>query len=189
MDRNRPEPAGDPLAGVIRGRNSGSGLLWLANQGQTGALKTFLQTYALSHPEIEAILNGAAFGNPATDNRTPDLVVQLNPGFNYVGNTASTVKRAEHGGVFNTDDTAVPLIVSEGGLQAWQHGLSIADLTDTTSVAPTILADLGLPFSGLNGVQLEGTQPLTSALAPEPASMAVLLSAFADLGFARRRRG
>jgi hypothetical protein len=114
--------------------------------------------------------------------------VQLNPGFIYVGNTSNTRKRAEHGNVFNIDDTAVPLIVTGGGLDSALNGLSISDPVFTTQVAPTVLADLGLDYRGLDGVRLEGTQFLPGlglVAVPEPSTWAMLLTGLAGLGFMR----
>lgn len=159
-------------------------LIWLTDQTQAAALTTFLQNYALTHPEIKAILNGANFGSPSTDNRTPDVVVQLNPGYIYVGNIANTRKRAEHGGVYNIDDTGVPLIVS-GGLANYAQGTTINDIVYSTQVAPTILTNLGLDPNGLTGVQMENTQALPVA---EPMSIAMLLAGLGGLALVRRKR-
>ena len=159
-------------------------LIWLADQTQTAAAKTALDSYAATHPEVKAVLPGSIFGSPAADGRTPDFIVQLNPGFVYVGNTANTRKRGEHGNVYNIDDTAVPLILS-GGLPTWEQGLVITDLVNTTQVAPTVLANLGLNYSGLAGVQLEGTRVLP---VPEPTTIATLLAGLGILGLVRRKR-
>ena len=159
-------------------------LIWLTDQTQAAALTAFLQNYALTHPEIKAILNGANFGSPSTDNRTPDVVVQLNPGYIYAGNIANTRKRAEHGGVYNIDDTGVPLIVS-GGLANYAQGTTINDLVYSTQVAPTILTNLGLDPNGLTGVQMENTQALPVA---EPMSIAMLLAGLGGLALVRRKR-
>jgi len=159
-------------------------LIWLTDQTQAAALTAFLQNYALTHPEIKAILNGANFGSPSTDNRTPDVVVQLNQGYIYAGNIASTRKRAEHGGVYNIDDTGVPLIVS-GGLANYAQGTTINDLVYSTQVAPTILTNLGLDPNGLTGVQMENTQALPVA---EPMSIAMLLAGLGGLALVRRKR-
>ncbi|HYZ64854.1 MAG TPA: alkaline phosphatase family protein, partial [Acetobacteraceae bacterium] len=161
-------------------------LLWLADQSQAPALKTFLANYAKTHPEIKAIVDGSNFGAPATDNRAPDLIVQLNQGFIYVGNTANTRKRAEHGNIYNIDDTGVPLILW-GGLDPSRYGLQINALVNTTQIAPTILNDLGLDYTALDGVRLEGTQLLPTDV-PEPASFALLAAAVGGIGLARRKR-
>jgi hypothetical protein len=85
----------------------------------------------------------------ATDSRTPDFFVGVNPGVVYTSGS----KIAEHGG-FNVDDRSVALLVSNPGLKAQ----SITAVVQTTRVAPTILGALGISASELQAVQIEGTQ-------------------------------
>jgi hypothetical protein len=165
-------------------------LIWLKNESDYTKALAALQAYAASSPyqEVLAIHPGAQFGSPATANQTPDFIVQLKPGFIYVGNTANTRKRAEHGNVFNLDDTWVPLIVSGAGVSSNLDGTMISSLVNTTQVAPTVLADLGLNYNLLDGVRLEGTQFLPGlglVAVPEPSTWAMLLTGFAGLGFVR----
>jgi hypothetical protein len=92
-----------------------------------------------------------AYNDPATDSRTPDFIVGVDPGVVYTGGS----KIAEHGG-FNTDDRSVALLVSNPHLAA----KSIAATVQTTQVAPTILKALGYDPAELQAVTIEGTQEL-----------------------------
>jgi len=91
------------------------------------------------------------FGDP-TQGRTPDIMVQPNPGVIY---TTSSAKDMEHGG-FAADDGHVALLVSQPGLarRVVDHKVK------TTQVAPTILAALGLEPRLLHSVVKEGTRVL-----------------------------
>jgi hypothetical protein len=89
---------------------------------------------------------------PGGDPRTPDIIVAPNVGVIYTG---SAKKQAEHGG-FAHDDTNVMLLVSNPALAP----RSINSFVETTQVAPTILAILGLDPNALQAVQLEGTPVL-----------------------------
>jgi hypothetical protein len=164
-------------------------LVWLKNESDHAKALAALQAYAATSPnqEVLAIHPGSQFGSPATASQTPDFIVQLKPGIIYVGNTSNTRKRAEHGNVFNLDDIWVPLIVSGAGLGSSLDATTIDSLVYTTQVAPTVLADLGLDPSLLNGVQVEGTQHLPG-IVPEPSTWAMMALGFATLGFAGWRR-
>ncbi|MDE2422442.1 MAG: alkaline phosphatase family protein [Gammaproteobacteria bacterium] len=138
------------------------GLIWLRDQSQTAAavatLKANLgctstgicadgpQAYILSGSQL-----APQFGDPL-QGRTPDIIVQPNPGVIY---TSSTKKDAEHGGNA-PDDSHVALLVSLQGLQAQTVTSSVV----TTQVAPTILKSLKLDPTLLNAVKNEGTQVL-----------------------------
>jgi hypothetical protein len=89
---------------------------------------------------------------PNGDPRTPDIVVTPNIGVTYSGSTA---KLAEHGG-FSRDDTNVMLLVSHPSFAR----KTVTSPVETMQVAPTILKALGLDPRALDGVRLEGTQPL-----------------------------
>jgi hypothetical protein len=96
-------------------------------------------------------LMALAYNEPATDSRTPDFMVTVNPGVVYT----SGKKIAEHGGA-NIDDRNVAVLVSNPRLQP----RTITALVQTTQVAPTILRALGLDPAQLQAVQIEGTQEL-----------------------------
>src|SRR5262249_50751687 len=92
----------------------------------------------------------AMFGDATKDSRVPDIVVEPEPGVIYAKLKAT--KLAEHGG--NTDDDChIGLVVSLPGLVP----AIVADRVDTASVAPTILAALGLDPSKLQAVVAEKT--------------------------------
>ena len=93
----------------------------------------------------------AKFGDPAAG-RTPDIIVQPNPGVIY---TDSKKKDAEHGGNA-PDDSHVALLVSLPSLSMQTNATAIV----TTQVAPTILSSLKLDPMLLNSVKLEGTPVL-----------------------------
>ena len=92
------------------------------------------------------------FNDPATDNRTPDVIVQPIYGTIY---TTSSKKIAEHGG-FSFGDTNVGLIVSNPHLRARVLKTPVA----TSQVAPTILRALGLDPEALEAVRTEQTPSL-----------------------------
>jgi hypothetical protein len=91
------------------------------------------------------------YQDPATDSRTPDFMVGVNPGVVYTSGS----KIAEHGG-FNLDDRSVALLVSNPHMQAQ----SITAVVQTTQVAATILKALGFDPNELQAVRQEGTQEL-----------------------------
>jgi arylsulfatase A-like enzyme len=68
---------------------------------------------------------------------------------------AKPTKLAEHGGM-NTGDTHVLMVVSGPGIQAQVNSAPV----ETTQVAPTVLALLGLNPNALTAVQIEGTKVL-----------------------------
>jgi hypothetical protein len=138
------------------------GLIWLKDQSQlAAALATLNANLGCTAPGICAngpqasILSGAAlankFGDPALG-RTPDIIVQPNPGVIY---TSSTKKDAEHGGNA-PDDSHVALLVSLPSLTAQTNSTAVV----TTQVAPTILMSLKLDPTLLNSVKAEGTAVL-----------------------------
>jgi arylsulfatase A-like enzyme len=140
------------------------GLIWLRNPSQLAAVvKTLKGNLSCNAPGICAdgpqafILSGPQlaerFGNPA-QGRTPDIIVQPNPGVIY---TSSTSKDEEHGGNA-PDDSHLGLVVYVP--HAHGAGRAIDEPVLTTQVAPTILRVLGLEPGLLHSVALEGTQVL-----------------------------
>ncbi|CAJ5835632.1 type I phosphodiesterase/nucleotide pyrophosphatase family protein [Burkholderia pseudomallei] len=139
------------------------GLVWLRDPRQlSAAVATLKANLGCNAPGICAdgpqayILYGPSvaerFGNPALG-RTPDIVVQPNPGVIY---TSSKKKDEEHGGNA-PDDSHLGLLVSYEGLR---QGRTIDAPVLTTQVAPTILRSLGLEPRLLHAVALEGTRVL-----------------------------
>lgn len=144
-------------------------LIWLQDQSQTSiAVQALAADKAGANAaRIQYVLSGAAlaarFNSPLVDPRTPDLIVQPIPGTIY---SKSGAKVAEHGG-FAIDDTHVALIVTRGARLAHEDdrgdgeaGVTIAAPVQTTQVAPTILAALGLDPRLLDGVRIEHTRVL-----------------------------
>jgi arylsulfatase A-like enzyme len=139
-------------------------LIWLADQSDTAAAVQALQnSIANGNPaHIAHVFSGkelaTLFGDPAANDRTPDIIVQPIPGTIY---SSSHAKVAEHGG-FSPDDTHVALVVVNGqqGGGDGTNGRVIGAPVDTTQVAPTILASLGLDPSQLDAVRAEGTRSL-----------------------------
>jgi hypothetical protein len=135
-------------------------LIWLADQGQTDAAVTALMTGpGQGQAHVQTVLSGSAlaqqFGNPLTNSRTPDLIVEPTLGTIYSGSTA---KVAEHGG-FNPTDTHVAMLVVNGA--APRTGAAYNnDPVHTTQIAPTILDAFGLNPRKLDAVKAEGTTSL-----------------------------
>jgi arylsulfatase A-like enzyme len=131
-------------------------LIWLPNQSQSKAVAAYLNTNA-NALFIEEVLGGAElklkYNNPATDSRTPDIIVQPVYGTIY---TKSSKKNAEHGGT-SFADTNVGLIVSNPLLG---NGTIIKTPVVTSQVAPTILQALGMDPNALKSVQAEKTDVL-----------------------------
>ena len=92
------------------------------------------------------------FNDPATDSRTPDIIVQPQYGTIYTG---SGKKNAEHGGL-SFGDTNVGLIVSYPRLGR----LVVKTPVATSQVAPTILNALGIDPGALHSVGVEHTEVL-----------------------------
>jgi arylsulfatase A-like enzyme len=131
-------------------------LIWLQGQNiATQQVVDYLNANA-NALYIDEVLGGAElrlkFNDPATDSRTPDILVQPEYGTIYTG---SSKKNAEHGG-FSFGDTNVGLIVSNPSLKA-----SVVKTPVTTAqVAPTILHALGLDPQSLKSVKIEKTEVL-----------------------------
>jgi hypothetical protein len=98
----------------------------------------------------------AFFGVPVGDGRYPDVFGKVQEGIVY----AKPTKLAEHGGM-NTGDRHVLMVVNGPGIPGQVDSASV----ETTQVAPTILALLGLDPNKLTAVQEEGTQVLPDVIA------------------------
>lgn len=153
---------GTGLVGTGTVQTDDLGLIWLRDQTQTAvAIATLKANLGCTGSGICAdgqqayILSGiqlaAQFGDPA-QGRTPDIIVQPNPGVIY---SSSKKKDAEHGGNA-PDDAHVGLLVSYPTLTPQTLATSVI----TTQVAPTILRSLNLDPSLLNAVRAEGTAVL-----------------------------
>ncbi|HEY4767021.1 MAG TPA: alkaline phosphatase family protein [Candidatus Sulfotelmatobacter sp.] len=94
--------------------------------------------------------------DPGQDPRSPDIIVTPNVGVTYSGSTAMI---GDHGG-FAHDDTNVMLLVANPSFTA----RTVATITATRQVAPTIVKVLGLNPSELDAVRAEGTQVLSEVL-------------------------
>ncbi|HEY1440341.1 MAG TPA: alkaline phosphatase family protein [Mycobacterium sp.] len=164
----------------ITGNNLGGGqvtdddvaFVWLNDQSQRDAAVDLLitlttcpvvdpSTKTASPSTLICADNGGAvvdlsklpskFGDPA-NGRTPDIMVQPNPGVIY---TVSQAKDMEHGG-FAADDGHLALLVSNPALER----RTVAERVTTTQVAPTIVKALGVNPNALDAVRKEGTQVL-----------------------------
>ena len=172
----------------VTGNNIGNGqvtdddvaFVWLNDQTQRAAARAVLEasvacpnvnptnkTVAAVVPQICADNGGAVidlgsvpwkFGDPA-NGRTPDFMVQPNPGVIY---TTSQAKDMEHGGSA-PDDSHVALLVSHPSLEA----RTVDRRVHTTQVAPTVIRALGLNPRLLEAVRKEGTRVLPHALAED----------------------
>lgn len=153
---------GTGLSGTGMVQTDDVGLIWLRDPTQTAAaVATINANLGCTTSGICAdgagasVLSGAAlaakFGDPALG-RTPDIIVQPNPGVIY---TSSTKKDAEHGGNA-PDDSHVALVVSYPSWAASTNATAVV----TTQVAPTILVALKLDPTLLQSVKSEGTAAL-----------------------------
>ncbi len=94
----------------------------------------------------------ALFGDPRTDPRAPDFILEPRLGVIYSNHPH---KIAEHGG-FHQDDRHVALLVSNPQLAR----RTVTGAVRTAQIAPTILRLLGLDPRLLQAVRREGTRPL-----------------------------
>jgi hypothetical protein len=144
-----------PVAPVAQATEDDISLIWLTNQDDVGSAVEALNqsSAAVRARKIFSDQSLAKlFGNPRTDPRTPDLIVQPIPGTIY---SKSAAKIAEHGG-FATDDTHTALIVYNPAIEAGTVDERVTNL----QVAPTILKALRLDADALDAVRLEHTSPL-----------------------------
>jgi predicted AlkP superfamily pyrophosphatase or phosphodiesterase len=131
-------------------------LIWLQGQSISNQQVTdYLNTNAIPL-FIDQVMGGAEltlkFNDPASDSRTPDIIVQPVYGTTY---TTSSAKNAEHGG-FSYGDTNVGLIVSNPAFKSTVLKTPVG----TSQVAASILHALGVSPSALKSVQVEKTEVL-----------------------------
>ena len=157
-------PAGIAIAGAANCATGPCGfvqdddiaLIWLQGQNISNQQVTdYLNTNAVPL-FIDEVMGGAEltlkFNDPATDSRTPDIIVEPTYGTTY---THSTAKNSEHGG-FSYSDTNVGLIVSNPAFKSSVLKTPVA----TSQVAPSILHALGVSPNALRSVQIEKTEVL-----------------------------
>jgi hypothetical protein len=131
-------------------------LIWLPDQSKTNVVTDFINRHA-KELFVDEVMAGnelkLKFNDPATDARTPDIIVQ--PQYGTIYTKPSKNKNAEHGG-FSFGDTNVGLIVSNPSFSARVVKTPVA----SSQVAPTILQALGLDPNALNSVRVEHTKVL-----------------------------
>ena len=132
--------------------------IWLKDQGRTDeVVKTLSLPENKSQADIEQILAGESlklmFNDPRQDDRTPDIVLIPRLGGLYLEEDSKFI--SEHGG-FNDEDTHVALLLANPSFTA---GV-IKTPVQTTQIAPTIMAALGLDPQALQAVRRELTRPL-----------------------------
>ena len=138
-------------------------LIWLSSNCTTAQAVSVLRAQSPATNNIAGIgeiFSGANLRTyfnspglpPSGDPRTPDIIVTPNVGVTYSG---SSKKLAEHGG-FSRDDSNVMMLLSNPSFSP----KTVTSPVETTQVAPTILAALGLDPNDLQAVQIEGTQVL-----------------------------
>ena len=171
--------AAHPGAGdlVIFATDDDGMLLWLSDRSQAAA--DFVKSYLLSHSAAANDINGNPitvsasglakvyageasadyFGVPSSDPRHPDVFAVSQHGVVYTGGQG---KIAEHGGA-GFQDRNVPILVA---LPGPQHGRTVGNGVETTQIAPTILALLGLDPHALQAVHIEHTRVLPGL--PQP---------------------
>ena len=180
------QPLNDAGIVVATAEQDTSVLLWLLDPAQAAAAKNALLQNP--DPSIDTILAGksellaAGFGDPGTDDRTPDVIIKLKSG--YV--VSDSYKRAEHGG-FSEDDSHIALVLASGNIPISLQGTEQTGDVSTTQIAVTSLEALGLDASLLQGAVIENTAPLpgTGIPVPEPSSSAFL--ALATVSFLLHR--
>jgi len=166
-------PGGKPL--VVFSTDDDLMLLWLSDRSQAAA--DFVRTYLLTHPVTGNTVTGAArtltssglttvhagtgaatfFGVPAGDPRHADIVGIVQHGVVFTGGKG---KIAEHGGTDPQDRHVPVLVTSLGDVTGHDHARTNAAPVETTQIAPTILALLGLDPGALRAVRIEHTRVL-----------------------------
>jgi hypothetical protein len=126
-------------------------LIWLNDSSDTASVVANLSLPASQATlGIQEIFAGPSlenkFNSPASDERTPDIILKTNTGVIFTGGS----KIAEHGGL-NEDDLHVGLLLSWTGWKAQQIKTPVLN----QQVAPTILKVLGLDPDQLDAVRKE----------------------------------
>ena len=154
-DNDTSQAAADFAKSFLAGYNgNGKG-----SDGKAKATDIFGNPKAYTSAGLGAIHAGADaasfMGVPFGDPRVPDVIGISQVGTVYTGGQG---KIAEHGGD-NPQDRDVALVVSGGGVA---EGKVVNSSVETTQIAPTILALLGLNPQALQAVKAEGTKVLPS---------------------------
>jgi arylsulfatase A-like enzyme len=156
---------------VVHSTDDDGMLLWLADHSQAAA--DFARTFLLAQSgsgndisdkarpfssaglsEIEAGQAAATYFHAAPgDARVPDIVGIAQNGTVYTGGKS---KIAEHGGA-DAQARNVPILISGPGVE---QGRSNPAPVETTQIAPTVLAALGLDPGELQAVDREHTSSL-----------------------------
>ena len=126
-------------------------LIWLTDQELTSSVVETLSKPANQKTlGIQEIFAGQSLRNkwddPASDPRTPDIVLKVNTGVIFTGGS----KIAEHGGL-NEDDVHAALLVSLPGVTAAHVNTPVLN----QQVAPTIIKALGFDPDQLQAVKKE----------------------------------
>ncbi|MDR3497066.1 MAG: alkaline phosphatase family protein [Ancalomicrobiaceae bacterium] len=145
--------------GIAHTTYDAAAYIWLKNQAEAPAVAKMLEDRKAEF-SVAKVYQGASlsefFNDPNTDGRMPDVMMQ--PVEGVIITKANASKIAEHGGSL-TPDRHVALVVAGPGIAAGTVETAVA----TTSVAPSILAALGLDPNALQAVKAEGTKPLPVA--------------------------
>ena len=162
-------PKAAPL--VAQATNDDAMIMWLSDRSPAAA--TFARSYLLKHDGTGNDINGAPkaytasglatvyagaaaaryFGTSSTDDRVPDLYAVAQHGTVFTGGKG---KIAEHGGA-DPQDRNVPIVVAGPGAP---RGVTVGAVVETTAIAPTILALLGLDPNALQAVRVQHTATL-----------------------------
>lgn len=165
-------PKAAPL--VAQATNDDAMIMWLSDRSPAAA--AFAKSYLLKHNGTGNDINGAPkaytasglatvyagadavryFGTTSADDRVPDLYAVAQHGTVFTGGKG---KIAEHGGA-DPQDRNVPIVVAGPGAA---RGVTVGDVVETTAIAPTILALLGLDPNALQAVKVQHTATLKLA--------------------------
>lgn len=130
-----------------------SALIWLEDRSRTASVARALLAKK-KQLGIDRLLYGQTLSLLyPRDSRSPDILVMPQRGVIY--SDAGDRKMMEHGG-FDSDDTHVALLVSNPSVKSEIVRAPVS----TASVAPTLLAALGLSPRNLDAVRIEGTAVL-----------------------------